>query len=94
MACAGNGVGCVAGEAGAGAVVGGAAVVADERPDVGSNHAAAASAGDSVSVSGVLTGGEDRRWHACNRFSDVAVVNATPLVGGSSGSATSPGRMS
>ncbi len=36
MACAGNGVGCVAGEAGAGAVV----VVADERPDVGSNRAA------------------------------------------------------
>ncbi len=56
MACAGNGVGCVAGEAGAGAVVGGAAVVADERPDVGSNRAAAASAGDSVLVSGVLTG--------------------------------------
>ncbi len=27
VACAGNGVGCVAGEAGAGAVVGGAAVV-------------------------------------------------------------------
>ncbi len=56
MACAGNSIGCVAGEAGAGAVVGGAAVVADERPDVGSNRAAAASAGDSVSVSGVLTG--------------------------------------
>ncbi len=33
---------CVAGEAGAGAVVGGAAVFADERPDVGSNRAAAA----------------------------------------------------
>ncbi len=47
MACAGNGVGCVAGEAGAGAVVCGAAVVADERPDVGSNRAAAASAGES-----------------------------------------------
>ncbi len=51
VACAGNGVGCVAGEAGAGAVVGGGAVVADERPDVGSNRAAAASAGDSVLVS-------------------------------------------
>ncbi len=47
MACASNGVGCVVGEAGAGAVVGGAAVVADERPDVGSNRAAAASTGDS-----------------------------------------------
>ncbi len=56
MAYAGNGVAFVAGEAGAGAVVGGAAVVADERPNVGSNRAAAASAGDSVSVSGVLTG--------------------------------------
>ncbi len=42
VACAGNGVGCVTGEAGAGAVVGGAAVVADERPDVGSNRATAA----------------------------------------------------
>ncbi len=58
MACVGNGVGCIAGEAGTGAVVGGAAVIADERPDVGSNRAAAASAGDSVLVSGVLTGDE------------------------------------
>ncbi len=58
MACVGNGVGCIAGEARTGAVVGGAAVVADERPDVGSNRAAAASAGDSALVSGVLTGGE------------------------------------
>ncbi len=57
VACAGNGVGCVAGEARAGAVVGGATVVADERADVGSNRAAAAFAGDSVLVSGVLTGG-------------------------------------
>ncbi len=81
MACAGNGVGCVAGEAGAGAVVGGAAVVADERPDVGSNRATAASAGDSVLVSGVLAGGEGRCWNACNRFGDVAMVKATPLVG-------------
>ncbi len=37
---------------------GGVEVVADERPDVGSNRAAAASAGDSALVSGVLTGGE------------------------------------
>ncbi len=58
VACAGNGVGCVAGEARAGAVVGGAAVVADERPDVGSNRAVAGSAGDSVVVFGVLTEGE------------------------------------
>ncbi len=60
MACAGNGVGCIAGEAGAGAVVGSAAVVADEWPDVGSNRAAAASAGDSALVPGVLTEGEGR----------------------------------
>ncbi len=89
MACVGNGVGCVAGEAGAGAVVGGAAVVANEGPDVGSNRAAAASAGDSVLVSEVLTGSEGRCWNACNRFGDVAVVKAAPPVGGSSGSATS-----
>ncbi len=56
MACPGNGVGCIAGEAGAGAVVGGGAVVADEPPDVGSYRVAAASAGDCVLVSRVLTG--------------------------------------
>ncbi len=69
-------------------VVGGGAVVADERPDVGSNRAAAVSAGDSVLDPRVLT--------VCksNRFGDVAVVKASPLVGGSSGSATSPGGMS
>ncbi len=60
MACAGNGVGCVAGEAGAGAVADGDAVVADERTDIGSNRAVAASAGDSVLVSWVFTGGEGR----------------------------------
>ncbi len=58
VACVGNGVGCIALEAGAGAVIGGVAVVADERPDVGSDRAAAASAGDSALVSGLLTGGE------------------------------------
>ncbi len=58
MACVGNGIGCVAGEAGA--VVGGGAVDADERPDVGSNRATASSAGDSVSVPRVLTEGEGR----------------------------------
>ncbi len=50
VACAGNGIGCVAGEARAGAVVGCAAAVADERSDVGSNRAATASTGDSVLV--------------------------------------------
>ncbi len=59
VACAGNGVGYVAGKAGAGAMVG-ANAAADERLDVGSNRAAAASAGDSVVVSRVLTGGESR----------------------------------
>ncbi len=38
-ACIGNGVGSAAGDAGEGAVVGGGAVVADERPDVGRNRA-------------------------------------------------------
>ncbi len=37
-------------------MVGDAAVVADERPDVGSNRAAAASAGDSVLVLGCSRG--------------------------------------
>ncbi len=60
VACADNSVGCVAGEAGTGVVVGGAAVLADERPGVGSNRAAAASAGDSVLVSWVRIGGESR----------------------------------
>ncbi len=94
VACAGNGVGCVAGEAGAIAVVGGAAVVADERPDVGSNRAVAASVGDSDLVSGVLPGGEGRCWNACARFGDVVVAKSVPLIGGSSGSETSPGHMS
>ncbi len=56
MACSGDDVGCVVGEAGAGSMVGG---VADERPDGGSNRAVAASAGDSVVVSGVLREGEE-----------------------------------
>ncbi len=60
MACVGNSVGCIAGEAGAGAVVDGDAVVADERLDVGNNLVAAASAGDSVLVLRVLTEGEGR----------------------------------
>ncbi len=67
---------------------------AADTTNVGSNRAAAASAGEPVLVSWVLTGGEGRCWNACNRFGDVAEVKAAPLVGGSSGSATSPGRMS
>ncbi len=58
VACVGNSVGCVAGEAKTGTMVGGGAVVAGERPDVGSNRAAAASADDSVLVLRVLTEGE------------------------------------
>ncbi len=71
VACAGNGVGCVTREAGAGAVVGGGADVADERPHVCSNREAAASAGDSILVSEVLTWGEGRCRRASN--GDVAV---------------------
>ncbi len=59
MACACNDVGCVAEVTGADAMVGGVAIVADERLEVDSNHAVAASAGVSVVVSGVLTEGED-----------------------------------
>ncbi len=51
-----NGLCCVVGEAGAGAMEGD---VADERPDGGSNRAVAAFAVDSVVVSGVLTEGEE-----------------------------------
>ncbi len=58
LACGGKDFGCVAGEAEAGALVVRAAVVADKRPDVGSNRAVAASTGNSVVVSGVLTEGE------------------------------------
>ncbi len=58
------------------------------------NCAVTACAGDSVVVSKVLTEGEDGCWHACNSFGGVAVMDATPLVGGSSWSATSPGGMS
>ncbi len=87
MACVGNGVGCVAGEAGTGAVLQPlqmfAAIVHLQPPQV-----------ILLLVPRVLTGDEGRCRHACNRFSDVAVVKATPLVGGSSGSATSPGGMS
>ncbi len=59
VACACDDGGCIAGEAGAGVMVGGVEVVADERPDFGRNRVAAASTGDSVVVSGVLTEGED-----------------------------------
>ncbi len=94
MACGGKGVGYVAGEAGAGVMVGGAAVVADERPDVGSNRAVAASVMGSGLVSGVLTGGKGRCWNACNRFGDVAAAKSAPLIGGNSGTDTSPGHIS
>ncbi len=56
MACSGDDVGCVVGEAGAGSIEGD---VADERPDGGNNRAVGAVADDSVVVSGVLTEGED-----------------------------------
>ncbi len=59
MACAGDYVGCVAGEAIAGSVVGGVAVVTSERPNMSGNRAVAASAGDSVAVSMVVMKGEE-----------------------------------
>ncbi len=55
MACTGDDVGYVEGEAGAGSMVGSV----DERPDVGCNRAAAAPAGDSVVVFGVLMDGDE-----------------------------------
>ncbi len=58
VACAVIDVSCVTRVAGAGAMVVGAAIVADERPDVGGDRVVAASEGDSVVVSGVLTEGE------------------------------------
>ncbi len=59
MACDGGYVGCVAGEAIAGSVVGGVAVVTSERPNMGGNCAVAASAGDSVAVSMVAMEAEE-----------------------------------
>ncbi len=55
MAWAGNDASCVAEKVGEGAMVGGVAVVADELPNVGSSRTAAASAGASIVVSGLLT---------------------------------------
>ncbi len=68
MTCAGYDVGYFAGEAWAGWKVGGAAVVANEWQDFGSNRAVAASSGDSVVVPGVLMEVEKGCWHACNCF--------------------------
>ncbi len=52
----------------AGPIVGGFAVVTDERSDVGGNCAVAASTGDLVMVSRVVTKSEEGWWHSCNRF--------------------------
>ncbi len=54
VACAGYYGSCDVGEAGAGLVVGGVAVITDERPDVGGNRA-----GDSVAASRVIKEGEE-----------------------------------
>ncbi len=59
VACVGDNVVFVTGEAGVSAMVGGVAVAADDRPDIVSNRAAEATALDSVTVSGVLTEGDD-----------------------------------
>ncbi len=93
MTYADDDVDCIEGEVRVGAMVGGDAVFTGERPDVGSNRAVAASAGDSFIVSEVPMEGEGRFKHACNRFGDAAVVKTTPMFGGSSGSATSLGDM-
>ncbi len=59
MTCVGEDVGCDAGETGAGLMEGGAAVVTDERLDMGGHRVVTASAGDSVAVSRVVTKGEE-----------------------------------
>ncbi len=61
-------VACVVGEAAAGSMIGGDAVVVGERSDVGVNCAVAASTCDFVAVSRVVTKGEEECWHFCNRF--------------------------
>ncbi len=71
MAC----VGCVMGEARAGSVVGGPAVVTDERSYVGDNRTAAASVGDFIPVSRVVIDGEERYWHSYRSFRDIALVS-------------------
>ncbi len=62
-------------------MMGGVAAVTGERPDMGGNHAVAASADDSVVVSRVVKEGGEGCWHACNRFGDNAVTKPTPRFG-------------
>ncbi len=59
-------------------MVGGLAVVTDERSDVGDNRTVAASVGDFSAVSRVVIEGEERCWHSYNRFGDISVM---PLFG-------------
>ncbi len=54
--------------AGAGSVGGGFVFFTDGRSDVGGDCAVAASAGDLVMVSRLVTKGEEECWHSCNRF--------------------------
>ncbi len=70
-------------------MVDGVAFVTDERSNVDGDCAVAASAGDLVAVPWGITRGEERCWHPCNRFGDVAAVKATLQLRGSSGSTIS-----
>ncbi len=70
MAC----VGCRAGS-----VVGGLAIVIDERSDVRDNRTVAASVGDFVPVSRVVIDGEETCWQSYKHFGGIALA---PLLGG------------
>ncbi len=74
-------------------MVGVVVVVDSERSDVGGNREVAAFTDDSV-VLRILTRAKEGFSHAFNRSVFFAVVEVHPLVGGSSGSATSLGGMS
>ncbi len=74
-------------------MVGGVAAVADEQPNVGGNHAVAASADDFFEVSRVVTEGEEGCWHVCNRFGENVVMKPTPRFGVSCRPASSFGGM-
>ncbi len=71
MAC----VGCVMGETRRGSLVGGLAIVTDERSDVGDNRTIAASVNDLFPVSKVVIDGEGRYWQSYKSFGDIALVS-------------------
>ncbi len=66
-----------------------------QRLDVGGNRAVAASTGDSIAVSRVVTECKEKCCPTFNRFGNVAVVKAASMFGGGSrGSAASLSGMS